>query len=130
MADNDETTCMDIEQEIATEGLLRADDIGAVPAKLVEVKCAPQAKHCFVTPIVKYVNDEVEYVQLFISEGDESPRYVDKLRGLFPDAPESAAFSFSRKLKSFTFGPNKTYSDWISGQELDLKVLFTVINSF
>ena len=95
--------------------------MGAVPAKLKQSKCIPRGKQCFATPVVKFLDNEVQSVQILLTEGDEYPRYVKRMRAVFPNSPDTVVFSFARKMRNFTFKPNRIYSDWISGQELDVK---------
>lgn len=122
MAENAKESSLDIVHEIGLEGLLRANDLASVPALLDGINVRPPAKRCFLTPVVTYKDTEVASVQLEFTENEEWPRFMDKLPNLFPDAPENSCFSFAKKMRSFVFQPNRTYSDWLSAQELDLKV--------
>ena len=116
-------TSLDIEEEISELGLLRANDLNSVQALLESNNIKPKAKSCFATFVATYSDAEVESIQLEFTESEEYPRFLDKLNGIFPDAPEGASYSFARKMRSFVFKPNRLYSDWLPAQELDVKVL-------
>ena len=116
-------TCLDIEEEISELGLLRANDLGSVQALLESNNIRPKAKACFATFVANYSDNEVESVQVEFMESEEYPRLMDKLNGIFPDAPDGSSYSFARKMRSFIFKPNRLYSDWLPAQELDLKVM-------
>ena len=116
-------TCLDIEEEISEQGLLRANDLGSVQALLESNNIRPKSKSCFATFIASYSDNEVESIQLEFTESEEYPRLMDKLSGIFPDAPDGASYTFARKMRSFVFKPNRLYSDWLPAQELDLKVI-------
>lgn len=116
-------SCLDIDEEISDQGLLRANDLGSVPALLESVNIKPKSKSCFATFVVSYSDAEVDWVQVEFTENEEYPRFLDKLSAIFPDAPDSACYSFARKMRSFVFKPNRLYSDWLPAQELDLKVI-------
>ena len=113
---------LDIEQEISEEGLLRAENLAAVPALLEKINIRPKSKSCFASFVASYGDTEVDSIQVEFTENEEHPRLLDKLAAIFPDAPEGAHYSFARKMRSFVFKPNRFYSDWLSAQELDLKV--------
>ena len=113
-------SCLDIDEEISDQGLLRANDLGSVPALLESVNIKPKSKSCFATFVVSYSDAEVDWVQVEFTENEEYPRFLNKLSVIFPDAPDSACYSFAR---SFVFKPNRLYSDWLPAQELDLKVI-------
>ena len=116
-------TCLDIEEEISELGLLRANDRSSVQVLLESNNIRPKAKSCFATFVANYSDNEVESIQLEFTESEEYPRLMDKLNGLFPDAPDGASYTFARKMRSFIFKPNRLYSDWLPAQELDLKVI-------
>ena len=115
-------TCLDIEEKISDLGLLRANDLGSVQALLESNNIRPKAKSCFATFVANYSDAEVDSIQLEFTESEEYPRFMDKLNGIFPDAPDGASYSFARKMRSFVFKPNRLYSDWLPAQELDVKV--------
>ena len=123
-------TSLDIEEEISELGLLRANDLGSVQALLESNNIKPKAKSCFATFVATYSDAEVDSIQLEFTESEEYPRFLDKLNGIFPDAPEGASYSFARKMRSFVFKPNRLYSDWLPAQELDVKVLKSFILNF
>ena len=116
-------TCLDIVEEISDQGLLRANDLGSVQALLESINVKPKAKSCFATFVATYNDAEVQSIQVEFTESEEYPRFLDKLNGIFPDAPDGASYSFARKMRSFVFKPNRLYSDWLPAQELDLKVI-------
>ena len=120
-------TCLDIEEEISELGLLRANDRSSVQALLESNNIRPKAKSCFATFVANYSDNEVESIQLEFTESEEYPRLMDKLNGIFPDAPDGASYTFARKMRSFIFKPNRLYSDWLPAQELDLKVIKSFI---
>ena len=119
--------CLDIEEEISEQGLLRADDLNSVQALLESNNIRPKSKACFATFVTSYNDNEVESVQVEFTESEEYPRLMDKLNGIFPDAPDGSSYSFARKMRSFIFKPNHLYSDWLPAQELDLKVMKSFI---
>ena len=120
-------TCLDIEEEISDQGLLRANDLNSVQALLESNNIRPKSKACFATFVASYNDNEVESVQVEFMESEEYPRLMDKLNGIFPEAPDGASYSFARKMRSFVFKPNRLYSDWLPAQELDLKVMQSFI---
>ena len=116
-------TCLDIEEEISDQGLLRADDLNSVQKLLESVNVKPKSRACFATFVATYGDVEVQSIQIEFRESEEYPKFLDKLNGIFSGAPEGAMYSFRRKMRSFTFKPNRLYSDWLPAQELDVKVI-------
>ena len=116
--------CLDIEEEISVQGLLRANDLNSVQTLLGNnLGIKPKSKACFASFVVNYADNEVESVQVDFTESEEYPRLMDKLSGIFPDALEGSTYSFARKMRNFVFKPNRLYSDWLPAQELDVKVM-------
>ena len=116
-------TCLDIEEEISDQGLLRADDLNSVQKLLESVNVKPKSRACFATFVATYGDVEVQSIQIEFRESEEYPKFLDKLNGIFSGAPEGAMYSFRRKMRSFVFKPNRLYSDWLPAQELDVKVI-------
>ena len=114
---------MDIEEEISDQGLLRADDLNSVQTLLESVNVKPKSRACFATFVATYGDVEVQSIQIEFRESEDYPKFLDKLNGIFSEAPDGAMYSFRRKMRSFVFKPNRLYSDWLPAQELDVKVI-------
>ena len=76
------------------------------------------------TNIVAVVDGEVKHIQTVILDPDRKGKKTQAMKfsvkDLFVQAPDTAAYSLTKKFSEFTFQPGKTYSDWMEASRLDL----------
>ena len=81
-------------------------------------------KFTVLTNLVAVVEGGVKYVQTVIIDPDKKGKKTQTMKfpvkQLFADAPDTAAYSLTKKFSEFTFPPGKTYSDWMEASRLDL----------
>ena len=71
-------------------------------------------KFTVLTNLVAVVEGGVKYVQTVIVDPDKKGKKTQTMKfpvkQLFADAPDTAAYSLTKKFSEFTFPPGKTYS--------------------
>ena len=81
-------------------------------------------KFTVLTNLVAVVEGEIKHVQNIILDPDKKGKKIQTMKfpvkQLFDRAPDTAAYSLTKKFSEFTFPPGKTYSDWMEASKLDL----------
>ena len=69
------------------------------------------------TNTVMVADGEVKHVQTVILDPDRKGKKIQAMKfwvkDLFAKAPDTAAYSLTKKFSEFTFQPGKTFSDWL-----------------
>ena len=81
-------------------------------------------KFTVLTNLVAVVEGEVKHIQNVILDPERKGKKVHTMKfpvkQLFDRAPDTAAYSLTKKFSEFSFPPGKTYSDWMEASRLDL----------
>ena len=74
--------------------------------------------------LVAVVGGEVKHVQSVVIDPEKKGKRTQTMKfpvkQLFAEAPDTAAYSLTKRFSEFTFPPGKTYSDWMEASRLDL----------
>ena len=109
------TALSDLTHDVATKKPLEEE--------AEEEKRKPE-KFTVLTNLVAVVEGEVKYVQSVILDPDRKGRKTQTMKfpvkDLFVHAPDTAAYSLTKKFSEFTFQPGNTYSEWMEASRLDL----------